>query len=207
MKVLITGFEPFGRWQHNPSGETALHFHSTTLGEVRITSQLLPVSFQHAAAPLLAALEAVRPDVVLNLGLGAPVGFRVERVAVNRCTAPPGGDNDGYDPHGAPVLPAGPATYRATLPVERIVEQLARLGFSVTSSDSAGEYLCNFVMYTTLHYIETHKLPTRAGFIHGSPLPTDMGTGEQGIGMSLAQWIAFTKATIEFLGEAAWPGL
>lgn len=203
MKILVTGFEPFGRWQHNPSGETALHFHGTTLGEVQITSQLLPVSFQHATAPLIAALEAVRPDVVLNLGLGAPVGVRVERVAVNRCTAPPGGDNDGYDPQGAPILPAGPATYHSTLPVAHIVDRLASLGFSVAPSDSAGEYLCNFAMYTTLHYISTHQLPMRAGFIHGSPLPADMGEGAEGQGMSLAQWIACTEAMIEVLGETA----
>jgi pyroglutamyl-peptidase len=203
MKILITGFEPFGRWQHNPSGETAQHFDGMTLGEVQITSQLLPVSFQHAAAPLIAAIEAVRPDIVLNLGLGTPAGVRVERVAVNRCQAPLGGDNDGYDPQGAPVLPAGPATYRSTLPVSHIVDRLATLGFSVAPSDSAGEYLCNFVMYTTLHHISTHKLPMLAGFIHGSPLPADLGEGEQGKGLSLAQWIAFTEATIGVLGETA----
>ncbi|MGH2479479.1 MAG: pyroglutamyl-peptidase I, partial [Ktedonobacteraceae bacterium] len=152
MNILITCFEPFGRWQHNPSGETAQHLHGTTLGQAHITSQLLPVSFQHAAAPLLAALEAVRPDVVLSLGLGAPGGFRVERVAVNRCEAPKGGDNAGYDPQGAPILLTGPALYQATLPVERIVARLSTLGFSVTPSDSAGTYLCNFVMYTAQHY-------------------------------------------------------
>ncbi|HEU5383767.1 MAG TPA: hypothetical protein VFV38_50860 [Ktedonobacteraceae bacterium] len=203
MNILLTGFEPFGRWQHNPSGETALHFHGATLGEVQITSLLLPVSFQNAAPPLIAALEAVRPDAVLNLGLGTPVGVRVERVAVNRCQAPPGGDNDGYDPQGAPILPAGPATYTSTLPVGRIVDRLAMLGFSVALSDSAGEYLCNFIMYTTLHYISTHRLPTQAGFIHGSPLHTDMGESGEEKGMSLAQWIAFTETTIEVLGEAA----
>ena len=201
MNILITGFEPFGRWQRNPSGETAQHFHGTTLGEIQITSLLLPVSFQHATVPLLAAIDAVRPDVVLNLGLGASGGVRVERVAVNRCTAPQGGDNDGYDPQGAPILPAGSATYSSTLPIARIVDRLATLGFSVVPSDSAGEYLCNFVMYTTLHHIRTHNLPMRAGFMHGPPLSTDTGEGEQEKGMSLAQWIAWTEAVIEVLGE------
>lgn len=203
MNILITGFEPFGRWQRNPSGETALHFHGRTLGGVQITSQLLPVSFQKAATPLIAALETVRPDVVLSLGLGSPGGVRVERIAVNRCKAPAGGDNDGYDPQGAPILPAGPATYNSMLPVERLVDRLASLGFSVAPSDSAGEYLCNFVMYTTLHYITTHKLPMQSGFIHGSPLPADLKEGEEGKGMSLAQWIACTEAMIEVLSETA----
>lgn len=203
MHILLTGFEPFGRWQRNPSGETALHFHSATIGKIRITSQLLPVAFQRATAPLIAAIEAARPDVVLSLGLGAPTGIRVERVAVNRCTAPPGGDNDGYDPQGAPILPIGPGTYAATLPVAHLVDRLVTLGFSVVPSDSAGEYLCNFAMYTALHHVHMHKLPIRAGFIHGPPLPLDRGEDGEEQGMSLDRWIAFTGAVIEVLGETA----
>lgn len=203
MNILITGFEPFGRWQHNPSGEVAQHFHGATLGEVHITGQLLPVSFQRATAPLIAAIDTACPDVVLSLGLGAPGGVRVERVAVNRCTAPPGGDNDGYDPQGAPILPAGPTTYNATLPVAHIVDRLATLGFSVAPSDSAGEYLCNFVMYTALHHIRAHGLPMRAGFLHGPPLPADPGESEEGQGMSLAQWITCIETVLEVLGQTA----
>ncbi len=70
MKILVTGFEPFGPWQRNPSGETARHLDSATIVDAEITGLVLPVSFQHAAAPLIAAIDAVRPDVVLNLGQG-----------------------------------------------------------------------------------------------------------------------------------------
>src|SRR5581483_3894314 len=67
MKLLLTGFEPFGRFQRNPSGETAHHLHGMVLGGVQVTSQLLPVSFRRASAPLITALETVRPDMVLSL--------------------------------------------------------------------------------------------------------------------------------------------
>ena len=201
MKLLLTGFEPFGRFQRNPSGETAHHLHGMMLGGVQVTSQLLPVSFRRASAPLITALETVRPDMVLSLGLGAPGGIRVERLAVNRCTAPPGGDNDGDDPQGAPILPAGPATYEATLPVARIVDHLTTLGFRVVPSDSAGEYLCNFVMYTTLHHVCMHRFPTRVGFLHGPALSAEMEEGEEEQGMSLDQWIAWTQAVIAVVSE------
>ena len=199
MKILVTGFEPFGMWQRNPSGETAHHLDGATIVDAEITGLVLPVSFQRAAAPLLAAIDEVRPDVVLNLGQGADGGVCVERVAVNRCEAPAGGDNDGYEPQGEPVVVGGPATYQSTLPVREIVELLTSVKFSAAPSDSAGEFLCNYVMYTTLHHIATHRLPIRAGFIHASPLREEVADLSNGKGMSLKQWIDFTEAVLYFL--------
>src|SRR5437879_7630590 len=130
MKILVTGFEPFGPWQGNPSGETARHLDGSTIIDAEITGLVLPVSFHRAAAPLLVAIDELQPDVVLNLGQGAAVGVRVERVAVNRCVAPAGGDNDGYEPHDEPVVAGGPATYQSTLPVAEIVELLTNIKFN-----------------------------------------------------------------------------
>ena len=75
MKVLVTGFEPFGPWQRNPSGETARHLDGATIVDAEITGLVLPVSFKRAAAPLIEAIEALRPDVVLNLGRVKPSEF------------------------------------------------------------------------------------------------------------------------------------
>ena len=199
MKILVTGFEPFGPWQRNPSGETTRHLDGATIVDAEITGLVLPVSFQRAAAPLIAAIDEVRPDVVLNLGQGEAVGVRVERVAVNRCKAPAGGDNDGYEPQNEPVIAGGPATYQSTLPVSEIVELLSNVKFNAAASDSAGEFLCNYVMYTTLHYIATHQLPIRAGFIHASPLREEVPDLTNGKGMRLKKWIDFTEAVLYLL--------
>ena len=199
MKILVTGFEPFGPWQRNPSGETARHLDGATIVDAEITGLVLPVSFQRSAAPLIAAIDALRPDVVLNLGQGEAVGVRIERVAVNRCTAPEGGDNDGYEPQGEPVVPGAPDTYFSTLPIREIGELLANIEFNVTASDFAGEFLCNFIMYTTLHHIATHQLPMRAGFIHASPLREEVPDLTNGKGMRLKKWIEFTEAVLYLL--------
>lgn len=199
MKILVTGFEPFGSWQRNPSGETARHLDGSTIIDAEITGLILPVSFKRAAAPLIAVIDELRPDVVLNLGQGAPVGVRVERTAVNRCNAPEGGDNDGYDPHGEPVVTDGPASYAATLPVDEIVALLSNIKFNAEASDSAGEFLCNYVMYTTLHHIATHQLPIRAGFIHASPLREEVPDLTNGKGMRLKRWIDFAESVIYLL--------
>lgn len=199
MKVLVTGFEPYDPWQRNPSGETATHLDGATIVDAEITALVLPVSFQRAAAPLIAAIDELHPDVILNLGQGDAVGVRVERVAVNRCTAPPGGDNDGYEPLGEPIVPGGPETYNSTLPVNEIVELLASVKFNAAASDSAGEFLSNYVMYTTLHHIATHNLPIRAGFIHASPLREEVLDLTNGKGLRLKKWIDFTEAVLYLL--------
>ena len=202
MKALITGFEPFGRWQRNPSGETARHLDGATIVDLEVSGLVLPVSFARAAAPLIEAIDTLRPDIVLNLGLGAAVGVRVERVAVNRARSPEGGDNDGYDPQGGSIVEDGPDTYAATLPVGEIVELLTNLNFDVALSDSAGEYLCNYAMYTTLHHIATRGYPTRAGFIHAAPLSDDVSDLVEGKGMSLKDWIGFTESVLYLLRSA-----
>ena len=199
MKVLVTGFEPFGLWQRNPSGDTARHLDGATIVDAEITGLILPVSFQRAAAPVIAAIDELHPDVVLNLGQGSAVGVRVERIAVNRCTAPAGGDNDGYEPQGEPIVMDGPETYQSTLPVMEIVDLLSNVKFEAVASYSAGEFLCNYVMYTTLHHIATHNLPIRAGFIHASPLREEVPDLTEGKGMRLKKWIDFVEATLYFL--------
>ena len=203
MKVLVTGFEPFGPWQRNPSGETAQHLGGATIVDVEITGLVLPVSFQRAASPVIAAIDELRPDVVLNLGQGSAVGVRVERIAVNRCTALAGGDNDGYEPQGKPIVMGGPETYQSTLPVMEIVDLLSNVKFNAAPSDSAGEFLCNYVMYTTLHHIATHNLPIRAGFIHASPLREEVPDLTAGKGMRLKKWIDFVEATLYLLRTSA----
>lgn len=199
MKVLVTGFEPFGPWQRNPSGETARHLDGATIVDAEISGLVLPVSFQRAAAPVIAAIDELHPDVVLNLGQGSAVGVRVERIAVNRCTAPAGGDNDGYEPQGEPIVMDGPETYQSTLPAMEIVDLLSNVKFEAAPSDFAGEFLCNYVMYTTLHHIATHNLPIRAGFIHASPLREEVPDLTEGKGMRLKKWIDFVEATLYFL--------
>ena len=199
MKALLTGFEPFGRWQRNPSGETARHLDGATIVDLEVTGLVLPVSFARAAAPLMKAIDTLRPDIVLNLGQGATVGVRVERLAVNRAKAPTGGDNDGFDPDGKPVIEEGPESYNSTLPVNEIVELLRNVKFDAASSDSAGEFLCNYVMYTTLHSIARQNYPVLAGFIHASPLREEVPDLTDGKGMRLKKWIDFTESVLYLL--------
>lgn len=166
MKVLVTGFEPFGGDEKNPTEIIAKALNGRTINGARIIGKVLPVSLRRAGPELEKILQDVKPNVVINLGL-APTysNVAVERVALNILDAriP---DNDGYQPIDEPIEKDAPVAYFATLPVRAIVTELKDNGIPAVISYSAGTYLCNYVMFRTLHYSELHGYPEKAGFIH-----------------------------------------
>jgi pyroglutamyl-peptidase len=64
------------------------------------------------------------------------------------------------------VFADGPAGYFATLPVKAMVAAIRAIGIPAKLSNSPSTYLCNQMMYTTLHLLQRKGLATRAGFIH-----------------------------------------
>ena len=65
MKILVTGFEPFGSHRSNPSWD-AVEALPEEIEGVQIVKRKLPVSFRRFSAPLEAAIEeemAGRPDL------------------------------------------------------------------------------------------------------------------------------------------------
>lgn len=166
MKVLVTGFEPFGGDDKNPTEMIAKTLNGRTIDGAQITGKVLPVSVKHAGPKLEQILNELKPDIVINLGL-APTysNIAVERVALNLLDAriP---DNDGYQPIDEPIEKDAPIAYFATLPVRAIVKELKDNGVPAMISYSAGTYLCNYVMFKTLHYSKLYDYPKKAGFIH-----------------------------------------
>lgn len=165
MRILITGFEPYGKEKYNPSREVALKLNGSEINESKIFGVEMPVSYKKVKEKLIGEIEEVKPQIIINLGLapGTPY-IRVERVAINIMDAGP--DNDGYRPIDEPIEPNGPPAYFATIPIKEIIKKLRENGIPASISNSAGTFLCNCIMYHTLHYISTRKLRTLAGFIH-----------------------------------------
>lgn len=162
MKILATAFEPFGGDAVNPTMEVL----SRLQPREGLSRLVLPVTFQGAGAALARAMEALRPDAVLSLGLaGGRDRVTPERVAINLDDAriP---DNDGLRPVDWPIVPGGPDAYFSTLPVREIARRIGALGIPAGLSLSAGTYVCNHVMYTALHLAKTRYPGTKCGFLH-----------------------------------------
>ena len=67
MKILTTGFAPFGGETINPSYE-AVRLLPETIGEHRITKLELPVTFEGTPALLAEKVRALNPDVLRRAG-------------------------------------------------------------------------------------------------------------------------------------------
>jgi len=168
--VLVTGFEPFGGEQINPSGEIARALDGCVIGGRRITGAVLPCVFGAANAELRRLLRAVRPELVLCLGqAGGRAEVTPERVAINVDDAriP---DNAGAQPVDTPIVARGPAAYWSTLPIKAIVEALRKHGIPAAVSQTAGTFVCNHVFYGLMHELRRRR-GGRGGFIHVPFLP------------------------------------
>ncbi|MFA4700872.1 pyroglutamyl-peptidase I [Pyrococcus kukulkanii] len=165
MKVLVTGFEPFGNEKINPSWE-AVKLLPDEIEGATVVKKLLPVTFHGVRRILPELILKEKPDVVISTGLaGGRPTITVERVAINvmDSTMP---DNEGYKPEDEPIFDDAPTAYFSTLPIKKIVKALRENGIPALVSNTAGTYVCNTAMFTALHTIAKHGLNAKAGFIH-----------------------------------------
>jgi pyroglutamyl-peptidase len=172
MIILLTGFEPFAPYKVNPTEELARGFEGYRAGDAVVRAAVLPVHHADAATRVRALLDSVKPDAVLQLGLaGSRARIAIERVAVNVMDYPVP-DNAGCEMRDEPCVASGPAAYFTTLPARAIVTRLVDAGIPAYVSDTAGTYLCNQTLYTTLDAIAPLTSPPRVGFMHVPPLPS-----------------------------------
>jgi pyroglutamyl-peptidase len=169
--ILLTGFEPFGGENINPSQEIVRALDGEIVDGHRIVGAILPVAFA-ATLPLLEELlDAHRPTLVFALGqAGGRSAISLERVAINLVDARIA-DNDGLQPIDAAVLDGAPGAYFTRLPVKAIARCLLELGIPAAPSLSAGSFVCNQVFYALSHLLATRHPHARGGFVHVPWLP------------------------------------
>ena len=164
--IVLTGFEPFGTFSTNPSGEVAKALDGRAFGAEVVRAVVLPVHHVEASRAVERLLDEGVPRAIVHLGLaGARARIALERVAVNVMDFEIA-DNVGYQATGEPCVADGPVAYFSTLPLRAILHALTADGVPAYLSSTAGTYLCNQTMYTTRHLLERRGLALPAGFIH-----------------------------------------
>jgi pyroglutamyl-peptidase len=168
MKVLVTGFEPFGGDAVNASADAVEALAARWAGPEELVTAVLPVEFDQVRAadgPLLRLLDEHAPDVVVAVGLAAGITqVRVERVALNLMDAriP---DNGGAQPVDVPVADGGPVARFATLPVKAAAAAVRAAGIPAGVTYSAGTYVCNASFYALQHAL-AERPDALSGFVH-----------------------------------------
>jgi pyroglutamyl-peptidase len=194
--VLLTGFDPFDGAAINPSWEAVRQLDGWSGQGFRVVARELPCVFGRAAEALLAAVDEVRPDVVIAVGqAGGRPEISIERIAINVDDAriP---CNAGLQPVDVPIVADGPAAYFTTLPIKAMAAAIRERGIRAGVSQTAGTFVCNHVFYALMHQLR--GLPVKAGFIHVPFLPAQAAAWpEPTPSMALEDIVAGLRGAVE----------
>jgi pyroglutamyl-peptidase len=192
MKILLTGFEPFGSATSNPSGEIVKQIS----GE-NIVTAILPVAYAQSSERLLALINEHNPDVVISLGQAeGRTQITPERIAINLDDARLA-DNEGVVRNDMKILVDGPVAYESTLPIKDFVEAMKAQDIPATVSLSAGAFLCNHIFYVMQNKFAGTNV--RSGFVH-VPLMDEQAGEFPGLPtMQLDQMVKAVRIMLEAL--------
>ncbi len=162
MKILVTGFDPFGQDTMNPAIEAVKRLPDTISGAEIINK---------SAEVTREAMAKHDVDYVLNIGqAGGRFDLTPERVAINLDDAriP---DNEGNQPIDVEIKADGESAYFSQHPVKAMVTAIKNAGLPASVSNTAGTFVCNHIMYQSLYLTHKEFPKAKAGFMHVPFLP------------------------------------
>lgn len=189
--ILLTGFEPYGGLDFNPTEHIVQTLSAS--GETGLVTALLPTSYRRAESEIVDLLSTHQPSRVLMLGLKRRSSrLCFEQIASNmdHSFAP---DNDGDIRVRASVIEAAPESYPNTLRYESMEKIAIDTGETVECSNDAGGYVCNHAFFVAAHYAVTELEGCGCGFVHIPPVAEDSAR--------LTQFTALVRGWINQLGN------
>lgn len=165
MKIMVTGFDPFGGERVNPAYE-AVKLLPDNIKGAEIIKVEIPTVFYKGAEKVEEAIVKYKPDVVICVGqAGGRSTITIEKVAINLQEARIQ-DNQGNQPLDKTIQEDGENAYFATIPVKAMVANVRKNGIPCNISYTAGTYVCNDVMYNLLYLADKKYKNLIGGFIH-----------------------------------------
>ncbi len=195
MKILLTGFDPFGGEKINPSWEAIKKANINIIG-VDVFKLELPTEFIRSSLELKKMMEKIQPDAVLLFGqAGGRNNISIEKVAINfRNSKSP--DNANFAPENEAISSEGADGYFSNLPIDLLVQRLKEANIPSSLSYTAGTFVCNNLFYSLMEYINNSDLKIKGGFIHVPYIP------EQVIGKNLPSMsLELISSAVEVLAK------
>lgn len=200
MKLLVTGFDPFGGEKINPSIETVKRLPGEIAG-AKIIKLEIPTVCGKSVEVIEEAIIRYDPDVILSVGqAGGRADISVERIGINvdDFRIP---DNEGNQRTDEPIDPQGPDAYFVKVPVKAMAERIRERNIPASVSNTAGTFVCNHVIYGVCRLIDVKYPGKRSGFIHIPYLPRQVLDKRNTPSMSQELMVEAVTAAIEAIAE------
>ena len=175
MKVLITGFDPFGGESVNPALEAVKALPDTIAG-AEIIKLEIPTVFRKSLEKIEENIIKHSPDIVISIGqAGGRFGVTPERVAINIDDARIEKKKKNQ-PIDITIFEDGETAYFTNLPIKAMVKEMQDGGIPASVSNTAGTFVCNHVMYGIMYMIDKKYPNIKGGFIHVPYIPSQVVT-------------------------------
>ncbi len=200
MKILVTGFDPFGKDKINPALET-IKLLPKKIKDHDIVTLEIPTAGFKSLEKIEKAIVEHDPDIVLSIGQATGrYDITVEKVGINLddYRIP---DNLGQQFIDSKIFADGPDAYLVDLPVKKMVENIKNKGIPASVSMSAGTFVCNHVLYGVSHILKTKFKDKKNGFIHIPCLPEQAVNTRNIPSMSKATILEAIIASIEVIAD------
>ncbi|MCK4895771.1 MAG: pyroglutamyl-peptidase I [Candidatus Heimdallarchaeota archaeon] len=189
-KIILTGFEPFGGSDVNPSILACQSLSKKTVEGYEIKAIEIPLRYKEIKHNIESVLIKEKPEIVICTGQSSRSVISLERIAINTASLEKSAYSCGTKPMDEILETNGRAGYFSTLPIRKIKDCLEENKIPCEISNSAGTFGCNQIFYHLMQFINNNEINIPAGFIHVPSLP------EQVIGKN------FPSMTLELIIQA-----
>lgn len=147
--ILLTGFEPFGEFDKNPSNDVARALSGSSINGFNIIGITIPYDSRKIEENLIDKISAIAPDIVLMTGQSFldNNAFFIETRAKNQVDYGINGlcDNTGYRPKNGKIIEGGPEVLHSNVMIGKLEDKLKK-----------EEYLYKFLMTAVIIFAMKH---------------------------------------------------
>lgn len=165
-RVLVTGFEPFGGYDVNPTQEIAEKMNGTRIGNAEIIGEVLPCTYYGWFEAAKKVIEKIQPQIIIHLWLTSSAqGVRIEQIARNIKDSKYV-DADWVEGRGAKIVEDERVQRFMNSQWTKIHSILQANKIPVELFIDAESFICNSLMYLMCQYISEQKLNIKNTFLH-----------------------------------------
>lgn len=147
LKVLITGFEPFGKHKENPSKVILDGKYQPPHENIEFKKVVLTNVFSVLQPKYLKILDDYQPNLIINCGLDSKIyTIRIEKVALNLAF------DHINEREFQSIDVINPKAFFSNVNVLKLANYLCKKGVPTEASFHAGIYSCNFILYNSLEW-------------------------------------------------------